>query len=197
MSLLGLPWRAAPADIDESAYLLADPLVGALNTAAAKARMVQRAADEVILAADTLVVADGQVLGKPTDGDAARKMLARLRARPHEVLTGVFLRAGSDLRWGGVVSTRVVIRDYVDPEVEEYIARGAPFDKAGGYAVQDEVFRPVERLEGCYLNVVGLPLCAVVAGLVALGVMEVAEQGRPPCSYCRAGVPLVSIRSEY
>jgi hypothetical protein len=78
------------------------------------------------------------------------------------------------------------------------VARGEPFDKAGGYAVQDEVFRPVERLEGCYLNVVGLPVCAVAAGLRAVGV-EVAElaAGTPPCGYCRAGAPLVAIRSVY
>ena len=197
MSLLGLAWRAAPADIDESAYLLEDPLVGALNTAAAKAQVVRTAADEVILAADTLVVADGQVLGKPTDADLARGMLARLHARPHEVLTGVALRAPNGLWWGGVVSTRVVLRDYTDAEVEEYIARGEPFDKAGGYAIQDEVFRPVERLEGCYLNVVGLPVCAVAAGLTALGVINEAQTAKPPCGYCAAGAPLVSIRSVY
>jgi MAF protein len=195
ISLLGLPWRAAPAHIDESAYLLAEPLVGALNVAAAKAQVVRGDADEVILAADTLVVADGQVLGKPVDAAEARGMLATLRARAHDVLTGVCLRAGTDLRWGAVVSTRVVIRDYGDQEVDAYTERGEPFDKAGGYAVQDEVFRPVERLEGCYLNVVGLPLCAVAAGLTTLGVMAAAQTEQPPCGYCHAGGPLVSIRS--
>ena len=193
MGLLGLPWRAVPADIDESAYLLADPLVGALNVAAAKAQVVRGAADEVILAADTLVVADGAVLGKPADAAGARGMLAQLRGRGHEVLTGVALRAANDLRWGGVVSTRVVIRDYPDVDMENYIQRAEPFDKAGGYAVQDEVFRPVQRLEGCYLNVVGLPLCAVAAGLAALGVMAATTQERPPCHYCQKGAPLVSV----
>jgi predicted house-cleaning NTP pyrophosphatase (Maf/HAM1 superfamily) len=119
-------------------------------------------------------------------------MLAELRGRAHEVLTGVALRAANDVRWGGVVSTRVVIRDYPDVEMENYVKRGEPFDKAGGYAVQDEVFRPVERLEGCYLNVVGLPLCAVAAGLTTLGVMA-ARQERPPCGYCQKGAPLVSV----
>jgi len=180
-----------------SAYLLEDPLVGALNTAAAKAHVVHGDVDEVILAADTLVVADGEALGKPTDADQARGMLARLHARPHEVLTAVALRAPNDLWWGGVVSTRVVLRDYTDAEVEEYIARGEPFDKAGGYAIQDEVFRPVERLEGCYLNVVGLPVCAVAAGLTALGVINEAQTAKPPCGYCASGAPLVSIRSVY
>jgi MAF protein len=196
VSLLGLPWRAAPADIDESAHLLADPLVGALSVAAAKAHVVHGAADEVILAADTLVVADGAVLGKPTDADSARAMLGHLRGRPHQVVSGVALRASNELRWGGVVTSRVMVRDYAASEVDEYVARGEPFDKAGGYAVQDEVFRPVERVEGCYLNVVGLPLCAVTAGLAALGVdITGAEHRQPPCDFCRAGGPLVSIRS--
>lgn len=192
-----MPWRAAAADIAESAYLLADPFVAALNVAAAKALTVHGGADEVILAADTLVVADGQVLGKPGDANAARGMLAQLRARPHEVLTGVALRAANDLRWGGVVSTRVVVRNYGDAEIDEYVARGEPFDKAGGYAIQDAEFRPVERLDGCYLNVVGLPLCAVVTGLAALGVMDGVRSDKPPCRYCQAGGPLVSIRSTY
>jgi predicted house-cleaning NTP pyrophosphatase (Maf/HAM1 superfamily) len=106
----------------------------------------------------------------------------------------VALRAANNVRWGGVVSTRVLIRDYVNKEVEEYIARGEPFDKAGGYAVQDDVFRPVERLEGCYLNVVGLPLCAVAAGLTALGVIEATTLRKPPCRFCEEGAPLVLVR---
>jgi predicted house-cleaning NTP pyrophosphatase (Maf/HAM1 superfamily) len=132
-------------------------------------------------------------LGKPGTAAEARGMLAQLRGRAHEVLTGVALRAANDVRWGGVVSTRVVIRDYPDVEMENYVKRGEPFDKAGGYAVQDEVFRPVERLEGCYLNVVGLPLCAVAAGLTTLGVMAATRQERPPCGYCQKGAPLVSV----
>ncbi len=198
VGVLGLPWRAAPADVDENAYLLGNPLVSALNVAAAKARkVVCAAADELVVAADTLVVAAGRVLGKPSDADEARGMLAQLRAKPHEVLTGVALRAPNDRQWGGVVATQVVIRDYTDQEVEAYVARGEPYDKAGAYAIQDVVFRPVERLEGCYLNVVGLPLCAVAAGLTALGVMDKAPLTKPPCTYCAVGAPLVSIRSVY
>jgi predicted house-cleaning NTP pyrophosphatase (Maf/HAM1 superfamily) len=82
------------------------------------------------------------------------------------------------------------MRAYTPAEVADYIARGEPFDKAGGYAVQDQRFRPVERLNGCYLNVVGLPLCAAAAGLNALGV-TVASAGPPPCTYCARGAALV------
>lgn len=116
-------------------------------------------------------------------------MLERLRGRAHQVLTGVVLRA-TDRVWAGVVDTRVVMRPYSPDEVEAYIGRGEPFDKAGGYAVQDDVFRPVDRLEGCYLNVVGLPLCAVASGLNALGIAT-QSAGPPECTYCRRGAALI------
>jgi predicted house-cleaning NTP pyrophosphatase (Maf/HAM1 superfamily) len=124
-------------------------------------------------------------------------MLEALRGRVHDVLTGVALRTSSGHAWGGVVATRVLMRAYADADVEAYVARGEPFDKAGGYAVQDTLFRPVERCEGCYLNVVGLPLCAVAAGLEAIGVAVprgATEQRLPPCGYCARGAPLVSIQ---
>jgi MAF protein len=165
-----------------------------VNVALAKARATAVSADEVVVAADTLVVADGDVLGKPMDADEGQRMLSRLRGRAHQVHSGVALMRSDGLRWCGVVDTRVVMRAYTEREVEAYIARGEPFDKAGAYAVQDEVFRPVERLEGCYLNVVGLPLCAVAAGLTALGT-PVQAAGVPPCGYCERGTPLV--RSGY
>ena len=189
-----MPTRVAAADLDEGAYLLEEPTVAAVNIAVAKARAIEAEPDEVMLTADTLVVCDGEVLAKPADADEARHMLRRLRGRPHQVLSGVALRNDDGVRWCGTVATTVVMRAYTDAEVDAYIARGEPFDKAGGYAVQDEEFRPVERLEGCYLNVVGLPLCAVAAGLMSMRV-EVTGAGRPPCGYCRAGADLVSIRS--
>src|SRR5262249_32125382 len=134
---------------------------------------------------------DDDLLAKPLDAEEARGMLERLRGRDHQVLTGVVLRSAR-MSWAGVVETRVAMREYTSTEVEAYVARGEPFDKAGGYAVQDQLFRPVERLDGCYLNVVGLPLCAVVAGLKALGVADdVVSAGPPPCTYCGRGEPLV------
>lgn len=190
MALLGLPFRAAPADIDEERHLLGPPATSAVNVALAKVRaVVGGPADEVVLAADTLVVVDEEILGKPASAHAAREMLQRLRDRSHQVLTGVAVRLG-ELDWAGVVTTVVKMRAYAETEVEAYTARGEPFDKAGGYAVQDETFSPVERLTGCYLNVVGLPLCAVAAGLNAVGV-RVPTAGVPPCTYCARGTPLV------
>jgi len=195
--LLELPWRAAPADIDEPRFLLDDPCVSALNVALAKARAVDVAPDEVIVAADTLVVVDDEVLGKPVDAASARAMLRRLRGRSHQVLTGVALRTPRPQQWGGVVSTVVRMRAYGDGEIEAYVARGEPFDKAGGYAIQDTAFRPVEDLDGCYLNVVGMPLCAVAAGLAALGHDVTAPSLVPPCAYCRRGADVVSVSSGY
>ena len=180
--------------MDETAHLLPDASVAAVNVAVAKARAIEAHSHEVVLTADTLVVCDGEVMAKPADADEARDMLRKLRGRSHQVLTGVALRQEDGVRWCGMVATTVVMRGYANSEIEAYIARGEPFDKAGGYAVQDEEFRPVERLDGCYLNVVGLPLCAVAAGLISMGI-EVTAAGAPPCGYCRAGADVVSIRS--
>ncbi len=179
----------AVAEVDEEAHLLGMPSPAAVNVALAKAHAITADAHEVILAADTLVVVDDTILAKPHSPDEARGMLERLRNREHHVMTGVVVQHPSRV-WAGVVDTGVVMRNYSNAEVSEYIRRGEPFDKAGGYAVQDQAFRPVERLEGCYLNVVGLPLCAVAAGLNALGV-ETEPAGSPPCAYCHAGERLV------
>jgi nucleoside triphosphate pyrophosphatase len=203
LGLLGLSWRAVPPTIDEARYLLADLVASALNVALAKSRATPVEAAEMVVAADTIVASDGLPLGKPSSASAAFAMLAALRGRAHEVLTGVVLRAADGREWGAVVSTRVVMRAYTEAEIDAYVARGEPFDKAGGYAVQDAAFQPVARCEGCYLNVVGVPLCAVVAGLNALGVEVPGPLGpaiaapradmRPPCVYCTAGAPLVAI----
>jgi nucleoside triphosphate pyrophosphatase len=171
---------------------LGEPAAAAVNVAAAKARATVVGEEEIVVAADTLVVIDDDILAKPADAEEARAMLDRLRGRAHHVLTGVVVRSTA-LEWAGVVDTRVLMRAYEAGEVDAYIARGEPFDKAGGYAVQDQAFRPVEQLEGCYLNVVGLPLCAVASGLTALGEAMVSA-GPPPCTYCERGAPLV--RSE-
>ena len=183
----------------EEEHLLAEPLPGALNVALVKARCVaDLGEDEVALAADTLVVSpDGRVLGKPAGPEDARGMLLGLRGRAHAVITGVVLRTSGEREWGAAVTTRVHMRAYTEAEVERYVERGEPYDKAGGYAVQDAEFRPVERLEGCYLNVVGLPLCAAARGLETLGlaVQSGAGDWRPPCQYCAAGAPLVALSS--
>ena len=131
----------------------------------------------VILAADTIGIdGEGEILGKPADADEARAMLKRLRGRDHLVVTAFTL-----LKTGTVssnhtqdVQTRVTMRDYSDAEIEDYIATGDPFDKAGSYAIQHPEFRPVSDLSGSRTNVIGLPLDEVREALVEMG-YEVAK----------------------
>jgi septum formation protein len=195
LPVLGLPWRAEAQAVDEAAHLYGDASVAALNVAVAKCRAVAARLDddEVGLGADTAVVHQGRVLGKPADAQEARAMLLELRDRAHEVATGVALLRPDGLAWGAVVTSRVWMRAYAEAEIDAYVARGGPFDKAGGYAIQDRGFRPVARFDGCYLNVVGLPLCAVARGLETLACppARAAPSMVPPCGYCRAGRALL------
>jgi septum formation protein len=131
----------------------------------------------VVLGADTLGVDErGDILGKPADANEAREMLRRLRGRTHQVITAMTLHSltpGSSNGGGGVVtrltSTSVTMRDYTDAEIDAYIATGDPFDKAGSYAIQHPIFQPVARIDGCYTNVVGLPLCTLKTMLAEIG----------------------------
>jgi septum formation protein len=148
-----------PSDIDET--LVPGPLADVVaRLALAKARAVAaRVGEGVVLGADTVVVIEGEALGKPADPADARAMLRRLRGREHEVITGL---AVVDARSGrsethSVVS-RVRMADYGEPEIERYVATGEPLDKAGAYAVQGIGALFVEEVYGNYTNVVGLPL---------------------------------------
>ena len=135
-----------------------------ISTAGSK----REANDLIVLAADTVVVLNGAILGKPGDDSEAKAMLTSLRGRVHRVLTGVALAALGEIVWSSVVTTTVWMREYGDDELERYIRSGSPLDKAGAYGIQDANFRPVERIEGCLANVVGLPLCEVRRALIAI-----------------------------
>jgi MAF protein len=116
--------------------------------------------EEIIVAADTLVVLCDQIIGKPTDAASARDTLVALRTGEHQVVTGLaVILPGASTPILQAVETRVWMRQYRDEEIANYIDREEPFDKAGAYAIQDPEFDPVERIEGCYANVMGLPLC--------------------------------------
>jgi septum formation protein len=119
------------------------------------------------LAADTLVMVDGERLGKPEDAGAARAMLRKLSGREHEVVTG-FVVARADQRRTAAVRTRVGFRTLSEAEIDSYLATGEPYDKAGGYAIQGIAGAFVDRIEGSYTNVVGLPLAEVIAAAEAL-----------------------------
>ena len=131
------------------------------RVAEAKALAIHAAADEIVLGADTTVVIDNVILGKPTDADDARRMLKLLSARRHDVLTGICLRRGAETPVRDYASTAVWFAALSDREIEEYAAGGEPMDKAGAYAIQGLASKFVERIEGCYFNVMGLPVALV------------------------------------
>ena len=173
---LGLPFEVRPSGIEEP--LAAEVPASTLATTLARAKAADiadrlRAAGEaaLVLGADTLVVFDGQPLGKPTSQGDARAMLRALRGRSHEVVTAVVVRdaepAGRELT--EAVVSQVLMRDYTDDEIAAYVATGEPDDKAGAYAVQGRGRRLVSRVDGCYTNVVGLPLRTTARLLQAFG----------------------------
>lgn len=172
LALLGLPFSIVTTEIDEEPDLDEPPveLVHRLSSGKARAVAEHAGRGEVVLGADTVVALDGRVLGKPRDAEEARFMLRGLRGRTHQVFTGVSLIDTANGREvSSIAATLVLMRTYSDREMERYIAGGDPFDKAGAYAIQHGGFHPVRTITGCYANVMGLPLCHVIAGLQTLG----------------------------
>ena len=163
-SRLALPFEVRPAEVDEGTTARGDPQIVSRRLARTKAEAARLADPEaVIVAADTVVALNGFILGKPIDPEDAGRMLRELRDRDHDVVSAVaVMRAGGRAALLRHPLTRVKIRYFGDDEIEASIARGDPFDKAGGYAIQDDLFRPVEGYEGCYCNVVGLSLWATI-----------------------------------
>jgi len=186
LARLGFAFEVVASGVDEDGAAAASPRSLARRLAREKALDVAAGRpDEAVLAADTIVVLRGEVLGKPRDAAEAREMLARLRGRTHRVLTGVALRVPGRRLLAAHVVTRVRMRTYAAEEVEAYIAGGDPFDKAGAYAIQDEGFRPVEAYAGCYCNVVGLPLWTALRLLSAAGLQPPgAPDMLPACAAC-------------
>ena len=162
LSRLGLAFETTDPDVEEpEAPPGADPVEVAEERALAKARAIAARRDAgAVLGADTVVELDGVVLGKPLDEADAARMLRALRGREHRVITAAALvDAATGETAEAYRASRVLMRDYTDDEVAAYIASGAPMDKAGAYGVQDEAFAPASEVRGCYLNVVGLPVC--------------------------------------
>ena len=161
LQLLGRPFRVVVPRTVEGTVKCSDAATQASVLAEMKALSVARhGPEEIIVAADTLVVLCDQIIGKPTDAASARDTLVALRTGEHQVVTGLaVILPGASTPILQAVETRVWMRQYRDEEIANYIDRGEPFDKAGAYAIQDPEFDPVERIEGCYANVMGLPLC--------------------------------------
>lgn len=175
LTQLGLRFEIIQPDIDESRGADEEPVAYAERLSREKAEAVARQLDArpaLIIAADTIVMDGGELLGKPADAADARRMLRQLRRRQHLVVTAFTLyQAGAESR----VTTRhartvVTMREFSDAEIETYIASGDPLDKAGAYGIQNEEFRPVARIEGSYSNVVGLPLEELSRALGNMGI---------------------------
>jgi MAF protein len=159
---LGLPFRVVVPEVEEDVAPASSGLAEALALAKAEA-VAKNEMEGIVIAADTIVVDGDTVLGKPANAAEAAETLRRLRGREHRVITGLaVVNAGSGQRTASHVVTSVRMRDYSDAEIAAYVARGEPLDKAGAYAVQDEQFHPAASYDGCYCNVVGLPLKALV-----------------------------------
>lgn len=198
LAALGRPFTVGTAPLDEKQLEAAytGPAEGlAEHLARAKAAAAVADLDDtgtepaLVLTADTTVLLDGRVLGKPQDAAEAAAMLRALRGRAHTVVTGVALAlAQTNAGAGGAaahlrstaVATRVHMRAYGDEEIAGYVASGDPLDKAGAYGVQHPGFQPVARVAGCYLAVVGLPLCAVAALLADAGESVGGEAQKGP-----------------
>jgi septum formation protein len=166
-------FEVIPSDIDE--VLESGPLADAVaGLAVRKARAVaERVGVGVVVGADTVVVIDGVVLGKPAGLEEAVEMLGRLRGRVHEVVTGVaVVEAGSGRSEATAAVSRVLMAPYSDATIAEYVASGSPFDKAGGYAIQDLNGALVDGVIGSYTNVVGLPVEATRRLLEGFGALS-------------------------
>ncbi len=173
--LLGLTgWRLeiCPVELDESPQPgePAEALARRLASAKAEAALRIKPQARLLLAADTLVVDDEQILGKPTDVDDAQLMLMALRGRSHRVISALDLRKNGRQQVE-ICETIVPMRAYTLQEVQAYVKTGSPMDKAGAYGIQDRGFHPVavERMKGCFANVMGLPLCHLVRAMHRLG----------------------------
>lgn len=182
LDLLKIPYQVQGCDIDESPHEGEAPQDYVRRLATSKAMAVAASVPPraVILAADTTVAAEHNgkplILGKPETAAHAREMLTLLRGKQHDVFTAIALYHPADKRlWEEICLTKVKMRHYSEEEISAYIASGDPLDKAGAYAIQNADFHPVENIEGCYANVMGLPLCHTVRLLKQAGILTPAD----------------------
>lgn len=182
IQLLGLEIEAIAANVDESLATDPDPRQNAIDTAALKLEPFADVTGAVIIASDTNVAIDGEILGKPVDEAHAWQMLRQLRGRTHEVHTGIVVVNKMGGKSAETASSNLVhMRDYSDAEIATYIATGDPMDKAGAYAVQHPDFMPVAQIEGCFAGVMGLSICALAGLLREVGVAPSADL-QTPCA---------------
>ena len=169
LALIGIRHEVRPADIDESQLTGEGPVAHAERLARAKAHTIaEHEPGAVVIAADTIVVVDGDVLGKPRDAAEAHAMLRRLSGRTHTVLTAIAVALGAKTE-SAVESVDVTFRALTDEEIVAYVATGEPMDKAGAYGIQGYGATIVERVDGDYFSVMGLGLRRLVDLLERVG----------------------------
>lgn len=170
VKVLGVKFEFTTAEVDESPRDHESPQEMVRRLSYTKASVGARAFDDaIVIGADTIGWLDNEIIGKPRDSAEAAQMLQRLRARPHIVYSGVTVKHRKRTVTQ-IATTTVWMRNYSDDEIAAYVASGDPLDKAAAYAIQHHDFHPVARVEGCYANVMGLPLCHLYLALKAFGV---------------------------
>ncbi|WP_066353074.1 Maf family protein [Fervidicola ferrireducens] len=169
---IGLDFEIIPSSIDETVPPGVAPDVAAVKLAENKAiDVARRLKDGIVIAADTVVALDDSILGKPKDEEEARKMLERLSGRWHRVFTGIaVIDSSSSKKVTDYEESRVKFKNLSSVEIENYIRTGEPMDKAGAYGIQGKGALLVEKIEGCYYNIVGLPLFRLSLVLSHFGV---------------------------
>ena len=158
LGLFGIPFVIRVADIDETMDNTKSPFEEVARVSCCKALAVERETDDVVIAADTIVVCEGRVLGKPHSEAEAIQMLQLLSGRDHQVMTGVTVLRGSEV----ITFTEVTdlhFRELTEGEIRRYVASGEPMDKAGAYGIQGGAALFCQKMAGDYYNVMGLPVC--------------------------------------
>lgn len=161
LSTLGLVFEVRPPDADETLRPGEDAVAAAVRLATEKAEAVPAAEEELVLAADTIVVLGEEILGKPADEAEAGRMLERLSGRSHQVVTGIALRSGGRTR-ASFATTGVRFRHLEPDDIAAYVDTGEPLDKAGAYGIQGYGAALVEGIDGDFFNVMGLPVPALL-----------------------------------
>ncbi len=160
MALLGLPYTCQSPEVDETVCKIRRPSQRCIALARQKAEAVAEEHPQAwCIGADTMVVVDGEILGKPHNETDACRMLQRLQGRSHLVYTGVCLyQKAAEKRYSGYRRTRVWFAPMTPQQMDAYIRTGEPMDKAGAYGIQGRAAAYIQRIDGCYFNVVGLPV---------------------------------------
>jgi len=173
----GLSFSVVPSDIDETRVPISSPETYVRILSELKADNVsERYPEKWVIGADTIVLKNGAVLGKPASMDEARTMLKQLSGQTHQVLTGYAICCkAKNRKFSETIKTDVLFKHLTDEEIEWYIHTKEPFDKAGSYAIQGLGTFIVKSIRGSYTNVVGLPVCEVIEFLIKEGIIQISR----------------------